>query len=149
MDNSPDLFAALEAAAREIQEIEQQRRALDAREEAARRIAQNALEGTAGATGAPSAKRVRSRAGLQQKVAETHLNAITEYLAKQQRARQADIGKALELNSGVPSRAMRELEEAGTVRRVGKEAGSVVWELVPTPKKQRRATDRTPAGSRS
>lgn len=78
---------------------------------------------------APTATRVRSRAGLQQKVAQHHLDAISEHLESERRARQADIAKALGLNSGVVSRAMRELDSAGRARQVGRDGGSVVWEL--------------------
>lgn len=128
MANSPDLFAALEAAHQEIQE---ERRQLAAREQALLR-AREELAQALGGNGTPTAHRgtrVRTRAGVQQKASQMHMDAISDYLTGRGAVRQADIGKALGLNSGTVSLALRQLEQDGLVEPLPeKERGSVVWQ---------------------
>lgn len=134
MPNPPDLFAALEAAQHEIQE---ERRSLDAREAAIQR-ARDDLARALGGSGSP--QRARTRAGISQKAAQHHLDAIADYLSRHQRARQADIAKALQLNSGTVSLALRQLEEDGVVAALPeKERNSVVWEASSPQRIERRS----------
>lgn len=123
--NAPDLFDALEA---EQRRIEDERKALDEREDALHRARQALL----GATPRKRATepRKRTRAGTQQKAAAHHLQAITDYMRRQTRARQADVAKDLQLNSGTVSLALRQLEADGVVKSLErKDRGSVVWQL--------------------
>lgn len=139
MADSQDLFAALEAAHQEIQE---ERRQLDAREHALQRAREELSQALGG--NAPSSPRPRTRAGVQQKASQDHVDAISDYLTAQGPTRQADLGKALGLNSGTVSLALRQLESDGLVSaQPEKERNSLVWEIKassPAHKRRRVAT---------
>lgn len=135
MTTSPDLFAALDS---QLEEIHAARAALDAREQAILN-ARAELEKAFGTSPAAAPRRGRaanvreSRAGVKQKVAQHHVDAIFDYLKKHKTARQADVAKDLQLNSGTASLALRQLEEDGSVQALAtKDRGSVVWEFTTT-----------------
>lgn len=132
-----DLFTALDE---QLEEIRQAREALDAREGALNRARDElavAFGGTAPARGRPT------RAGIQQRAAQHHVDAIFDYLKKHGTARQADIARDLRLNSGTVSVALRQLEDDGHVMAQDlKDRGSVVWDFTGNSRAQSAASQR-------
>lgn len=111
-----DLFAAIE---RERQDLLRRLEHLDRAEQELRQAAVGGVL----PHGRPT------RAGMRQRAAQHHLDAINDYLAREGTARQADIAKALKLNSGTVSLALRQLAESGIVRDTGRsERGSIIWD---------------------
>lgn len=133
MAEKQDLFAALDA---QLDEIQLARTELDRREDALNRARAELEVAFHGGAAGPVPLRQSSssarptRAGIQQKAAQHHIDAIHDYLKKHKTARQADIAKDLQLNSGTVSLALRQLEESDDVTaRDQKEKGSVVWDF--------------------
>lgn len=128
-----DLFAALDD---QLEEVRQERAALDAREDALKRARDElmaAFDGAAPRHHPPPARSRATRAGIPQKAAQHHVEAIFDYLKKHGTARQADIAKDLQLNSGTASLALRQLQDDGAVSpQDQKDRGSVVWDFVGT-----------------
>jgi hypothetical protein len=146
MSETSEVFAALDD---QLEEIRHARAALDDREDAIHR-ARAELQVAFGGAPPPASGRGRraaqarpTRAGIQQKAAQHHVDAIHDYLQKHGTARQADIAKDLGLNSGTASLALRQLEEdRAVVPQERKDRGSVVWDFA-------AANPRTSDGSRT
>lgn len=103
------------------------------REVAALESARDAMLATLGGRRPAPPRGVRK-----QTVAQHHVDAVREYIEAQGRARQADIGKELGINSGIVSVALKRLHENELIDPRDKDYGSRVWEWVgaadaPTP----------------
>jgi hypothetical protein len=62
-------------------------------------------------------------------VGAARLQAVRNYIERSGEARQADIVKDLNLNSGTVSVATNALQDAGDIEAIGKERGSVIWKF--------------------
>lgn len=71
--------------------------------------------------------------GVPYSIGEDKLNTIRQYMNDHVQARQADICKDLNLNSGLVSVGMRVLQQLGEVKPGEKRNASRVWELVKVP----------------
>lgn len=92
-----------------------------------------ALDGPSRTNGA-HARSAADRSPASFAVGEDRVSAVQEYLQAHERARQADIGIALGINSGSVSVALRLLEQRGQIAKLDrKERGSSVWESLRVP----------------
>lgn len=69
-------------------------------------------------------------------VSQAKLRAVRQYMENTRIARQVDISKDLDENSGSVSLALRELERIGDVKNTGKvDRKSIVWEFIGEPER--------------
>jgi hypothetical protein len=94
-------------------------------------------------------KRQRKRTS----VGKARLQAVRDCIERHGEARQADIVKDLNLNSGTVSVATNALQTAGEIEAVGKERGSVIWRFTgkrrQKPDAQPRAGEGVEAGRKA
>lgn len=124
---NPDLFAALEQQRREIQD--DAKRKLEAVDRA-----EQELRSALGEGGTALSRSRPTRAGIRQKAAQHHVDAVLDYMQKHTEAYQADVARALGLNSGTATLVFRQLADEGALNDTGRRRSrSPLWQFVKFP----------------